>query len=139
MLLLIRYLLILETPPIKIQPQSIANHLSHEPREDEQGEHHQRRLTKDKGQHRKKYPERGHNIGDLCPSQVDQLVSLIFNILNIRLFFPCFDRMNDGRENMGENRGEDRYDHCQYEGDAPEAKYICRLETPTLDHLKHSD
>jgi hypothetical protein len=47
--------------------------------------------------------------------------------------------MNDGEDNMGENRGENRYDDCEYDDNSPEAKYIGGIETATLDHLKNPD
>jgi hypothetical protein len=47
--------------------------------------------------------------------------------------------MNDGEDNMGENRGENRYDDGERNDDSPKAKYIGRIETATLDHLKNPE
>jgi len=40
---------------------------------------------------------------------------------------------------MREDRGDNRYNDCEYGDDHPEANHIGRIEIPTLDHLKHPD
>ncbi len=47
--------------------------------------------------------------------------------------------MDDGRDNVGEDRGENGHDDGQRDGDSPQAEYICRNETAALDHLNDPD
>jgi len=139
MLLLIRLLLILEPPAIKVQPGNIANNLSQDSKEDEQGEHHKRRLTKGKCEHGKKNPNRGDKISNLSASQDDQLLSFILEFFDLWVFLARFYGLDDGGDNVGENRTDDRYDDGKSNNDSPKAKYICRSEILALDHLNHPD